>query len=60
MNDDSRQCLNCNRLIIDETAMTEANPTYLILDVMAQTESKTCFICNAQNNVHRLSIQNKV
>lgn len=35
-------------------------PTCLRLNVLTQTASQTCVICNAQNNVQRLSIQCRV
>ncbi|XP_066600076.1 uncharacterized protein [Prorops nasuta] len=56
----SRLCLNCNRSIINEMAMIEADPSCLRLNVLTQTASQTCIICNISNNVRRLSIQCRV
>ena len=55
VNDNSRLCLNCNRLIMDEIALIEADPTCLRLDVLTQTASQSCIICNAMDNLQRLS-----
>ncbi|XP_018365999.1 PREDICTED: uncharacterized protein LOC108765508 [Trachymyrmex cornetzi] len=41
-------------------AMIEADPTCVRLNVLTQTASQTCVICNVQNNVRRLSIQCRV
>ncbi|KYN17586.1 hypothetical protein ALC57_10129 [Trachymyrmex cornetzi] len=60
LDDNSRLCINCNRSIIDEMAMIEADPTCVRLNVLTQTASQTCVICNVQNNVRRLSIQCRV
>ena len=60
LDDNSRLCINCNLSIIDELAMIEADPTCLGLNVLTQTASQTCVICNAQNNVRTLSIQCRV
>lgn len=60
LDNNSRLCMNCNRSIIDKMAMIEADPTCLRLKVLTQTASQTCVICNAQNNVRRLSIQCRV
>lgn len=60
LDDNSRLCVNCNRSIVEEMAMVEANPTCLRLKFLTQTASQTCVIYNAQNNVQRLSIQCRV
>lgn len=60
LNDESRLCANCNRSILNEIALLDADPTCLRLNVLTQTANNTCVICNAQNNVHRLSIKCRV
>lgn len=57
---DSRICLNCNVSIINEIAQIEADPTCIRLNILTQTARQSCFICNAENNIHRLSIECRV
>lgn len=57
LNENSRICINCNRLIIQEMNMMDADPTCLRLNVVRQTASQTCIICNNPNDVQRLSLQ---
>lgn len=60
LDENSRICLNCNRSIIDEIALIDAEPACLRLNVVTQTASQTCIICNTQNEIHRLSVECRV
>ena len=60
LNDECRLCLNCNRAIINEIALLNADPTCLRLNVLTQTASGMCVICNHRDNVHRLSVKCRV
>lgn len=55
LNENSRLCLNCNRLILIDMRRMEEDPTSLRLNVLTQRLSHTCLICNAVNNIHLLS-----
>lgn len=55
----ARLCLNCNRSINNEIREQENDPTCATLNVLTQTNSSTCFICNGANE-HRLSIKTRV
>lgn len=59
-NNDCRLYLNCNVSITNEIAAMEADPGALRLNVLSQTASRSCVICNAVNDVHRLSITCRV
>lgn len=60
LDENSRLCINCNRSIINEINLINADPTCLRLNVLTQTASQTCVICNAQNDIERLSLQCRV
>lgn len=60
LDENSRLCINCNRLIIDEIALINDDPGCLRLNVLRQTASHSCLICNEQNNVHILSLHCRV
>lgn len=60
LDNNSRLCVNCNRLIINEIAMIKADPMCLRLNVLAQTASQSCIVCNVQDNIVRLTIQCRV
>jgi len=55
----ARLCLNCNRSINTEIRKLENDFTCATLNVLTQTNSSTCFICNGANE-HRLSIKTRV
>ncbi|XP_043480300.1 uncharacterized protein LOC122509998 [Leptopilina heterotoma] len=40
--------------------MLEEDPQCMRLNVISQTSSHTCVVCNAPNNVHRLSLNSRV
>lgn len=53
--DVTRICMHCNQSITSEIEELERDPACLRLNVLKQTSSHTCVICNA-GNVQRLSI----
>lgn len=56
----NRDCLNCNRLILNEIVLLLADPTCLRLNVLTQMTSHMCVICNDVENVARLSPECRV
>lgn len=60
LDENSRLCVNCNRLIIEEMALIEADPSCLRLNVLTQTASRSCVICNQPNDINRLSIECRI
>ncbi|EZA52958.1 hypothetical protein X777_07635 [Ooceraea biroi] len=48
----TRLCVNCNRSLA-----IERDPTCLRLNVLTQTSSHTCMICNQYANIQRLSVE---
>ncbi|KAJ8954927.1 hypothetical protein NQ314_006996 [Rhamnusium bicolor] len=57
---ETRICLNCNVSILNEITAIENDPTYLRLNVLTQTSSHSCAICDAVENLQRLTIQCRV
>lgn len=51
----SRLCFNCNLSITREIMMMENNPNLVKLKCLKQNNRRTCMICNAADNVHRVS-----
>lgn len=51
----TRICINCNQSILNEIGMIEHDPTCIRINVIFQTRNSTCLICNANNNLHRLT-----
>lgn len=60
LQDNSRLCVNCNRSIITEINLLNADPSCLRLNVLTQTASQSCVICYEQNDIERLSIKCRV
>jgi len=58
--EDSVLCVNCKRSINEEIRRIEEDPTCLRLNVLKQTDSRSFLICNARNNVQRLSVESRV
>lgn len=54
LRNESRLCMTCFRLFESEIDMQD-DPTCIRLNVLKQSDMITCLICNANNNVHRLS-----
>ncbi|KYN02792.1 hypothetical protein ALC62_06370 [Cyphomyrmex costatus] len=54
LRNESRLCMTCFRLVESEIDMQD-DPTCIRLNVLKQSDMRTCLICNANNNVHRLS-----
>lgn len=47
---DSRICINCDRLANIEIQQIRDDPESLYLNVLKQSESTSCVICNSQAN----------
>lgn len=56
---ETRIRFNCHQNILREIAVMEANPMCLRLNVLTQTRSSSCFICNAVHNIRRISSESK-
>ncbi|KAJ8671549.1 hypothetical protein QAD02_002808 [Eretmocerus hayati] len=56
----TRICINCNQAIMNEIRLLEEDPTALRLNVLTQTSSHTCLICNGHENLTRLSVEARV
>lgn len=57
INNDSKLCTNCNISILDKIAIMEADPGCLRLNILTQNANRSCVICNADYDLHRLSIE---
>lgn len=57
---ESKLCFNCNVSILNEIAIIEADSTCLRLNVSKQTASQTWVICDAVNDLQRLSLACRV
>ncbi|KAJ8685550.1 hypothetical protein QAD02_021343 [Eretmocerus hayati] len=55
----TRICFVCNRSILQEIRTVQENPMCVRLNVLARTRTSSCFICNAQDNIHRLFVECK-
>ena len=53
-------CNNCNVSIVRETQEMQADPIWLRLNVLIQTSSHSCFICNENQHLCRLSTESRV
>ena len=51
---------NCDRYINEEIELTERDPACMRMNVLSQTRSASCLICNQDENVHRLSLKARV
>lgn len=58
--DVTRICFNCNQSIHNEITELERDPACMKLNVLTQTGSQTCVFCNANIDVHRLSLECRV
>ena len=56
----TRLCKNCMRGIRQEINLLENDPLCVRLNVLTQTSSNTCLICNGVNNIHRLTLKCRV
>lgn len=59
INDVSRICINCDNLI-NRDIEALLNPESLRLKIIKQKSTDTCMICNAHNNLHRLSDEARI
>lgn len=48
-------CVNCNQSILNEINLIEQDPTCLRINVLTQSSSSSCLICNRSVNLTRLS-----
>ncbi|CAG9760408.1 unnamed protein product [Ceutorhynchus assimilis] len=55
----SRICLNCNRSIINELEQIQHDPRCVRINVLKQTRRQSCLICDAIENLHRLSVSSR-
>lgn len=55
----SRICLNCNRSIINEIEQIQHDPRCVRINVLKQTRRQSCLICDAIDNLHRLSVSSR-
>lgn len=60
IDDETRICNNCNISIVREIRMMEEDPHHLRLNVLTQTSSHSCLLCNAANDVMRLPMKSRV
>lgn len=51
----TRICLNCSVSILNEIQIIEHDPSCLRVNVLSQSRSSSCIICNGVGNLHRLS-----
>ncbi|XP_071653832.1 uncharacterized protein [Temnothorax longispinosus] len=56
----TRICITCNQSIRNEITEMERDPTCLRLNVLTQTANRTCVICNADADVHRIALECRV
>lgn len=60
VDNNTRVCFNCYNSIVREIRLIQENPMSLRFNVLRQTRNNSCFICNNNNNIHRLSVGAKV
>uniref|UniRef100_A0ABD2WGS7 DDE Tnp4 domain-containing protein n=1 Tax=Trichogramma kaykai TaxID=54128 RepID=A0ABD2WGS7_9HYME len=60
LNDEIRICQPCYQNILEDIRLINENPHSLRLKVLWQTRNNSCFICNRENNLHRLTIDCEV
>lgn len=60
INATTRLCFNCNLLIRNEIQALENDPGVLRLNVLTQTSSNTCFICDSRHNIQRVTTDCRV
>ncbi|XP_067205331.1 uncharacterized protein [Linepithema humile] len=56
----TRICITCNQSIRNEITEMERDNTCLRLNVLTQTANRTCVICNADADVHRITLECRV
>ncbi|XP_071581746.1 uncharacterized protein [Temnothorax nylanderi] len=59
-NDGTRICNQCNIAIANEIRILEQDPNCIRLNVVRGASGHSYFLCNARNNLHRLSLQARV
>ncbi|KAJ8670980.1 hypothetical protein QAD02_002239 [Eretmocerus hayati] len=55
----TRICFVCTRSILQGIRTVQENPMCVRLSVLARTRTSSCFICHAEDNIHRLSVECK-
>jgi len=58
--DGTRICNQCNIAIANEIRILERDPNCIRLNVLRGASGHLCFLCNARNNIHKLSLQARV
>ncbi|KAJ8688486.1 hypothetical protein QAD02_024281 [Eretmocerus hayati] len=58
--EETRFCFNCNRSVTDEIRLLQNDPSAVRLNVLSQTSSQTCLICDGDNHLVRLSLKARV
>lgn len=58
--DDTKICFNCNNTVMNDIIAIENNPNCLRLNVLSRVSSRACIICNARQNIQRLSLECRV
>lgn len=58
--ENTRLCINCNRSIVQEIREMENDPSCLRLNVLTQTSSHSCLICEADQDLYRLTTEARV
>lgn len=53
----TRLCITCIRLVNEDLRRIAEDPSCLQLNVLTQTNSKSCLVCNSAVNIHKLSFE---
>lgn len=53
-------CNNCNISIHREIQTLQNDPQCLRLNILPQTSSATCLVCDGRNDIHRLTLECRV
>ncbi|KAJ8671059.1 hypothetical protein QAD02_002318 [Eretmocerus hayati] len=53
----TRLCFVRNRCILQEIRTVQENPLCVRLNVLARKRTSSCFICDARDNIHRISVE---
>ncbi|XP_018372832.1 PREDICTED: uncharacterized protein LOC108767426 [Trachymyrmex cornetzi] len=60
VNDQTRLCMNCNISILEEIDLILQDERHMRLNVLTQTRSASCLICDQEDNVERLCMKARV
>lgn len=56
----TRLCINCGQSIRREIEAIQQDPDCLRLNVLTQTSSRTCVICEAENDIEKISLECRI